>query len=144
MLPHFIPIVLLISCSPPVYLSIAYDSTWAAVASCAIRRSWTTVKLRCDVSSNAAITVTGCRWFRACRMRCFTDITIAQSVGRSRRAPTISALNSNEADSGVLRTAKHFGSCFKNLHRTEHSLQSLSILRRYTVQQTFVRVWDTA
>ena len=95
----FIPLALLLACSPPVYsgLSIAWDSKWKAVVSWATKKSWTTVKLRWDGSSNAAImliSVTGSLRLRACHMRCFVDITIAQSVGRSWRAATISALNS--------------------------------------------------
>jgi len=46
MLPRsFIPLALLLACSPPVYLSIARDSKWKV--SCATKKSWTTyVKLR--------------------------------------------------------------------------------------------------
>ena len=93
----FIPLALLLACSPPVYLSIVWDSKWKAVVSWATKKSWTTVKLRWDGSSNAAImliSVTGSLRLRACHMRCFVDITTAQSVGKSWRAASISALNS--------------------------------------------------
>jgi len=46
--------------------------------------------------SNAPVmlsSVTGSLWLRACRTRCFIDITMALSVGRSWRAANISALN---------------------------------------------------
>ena len=39
----FIPLAILLTCSPPVYLSIAWDSKWKAVVSCATKKSWTTV-----------------------------------------------------------------------------------------------------
>jgi len=73
---------LLLACSLPVYLSIAWDSKWKAVISgtSVYKQSWTTIKLRWNGSSNAAImlndSVTGSQRLRACRMRCFIDVTI--------------------------------------------------------------------
>ena len=53
------------------------------------------IKLRWDGSSNAAImliSVTGSLWLRACRMRCFIDITVSRQILEG--CYTISALNS--------------------------------------------------
>jgi len=79
-------------------------------------------------------------------MRCFIDITMAQSVGRSWSAATISTKNSKtKAYSGILRTAEHLSCCLENLQELNHIRNRLiSILRRCTFYQTIEGVQGTA
>jgi len=98
--------------------------------------------------SNAPImfdSVTSRLRLRACRMRCFIDITMAQSVGRSWRAATISTLNSKtRLIVGYLEPQSTWDAVLKKSSRTQPHAQSFSILRRYTFYQTIEGVQSTA